>query len=252
MTVARLAINKILIRFLVYFSFCFLLSSCVCQKSLKMTEDKTQLSLIGKFKKINGTEILILNKDQSFLSLRNSIQKNDVVVFLCDTLASGFWRKRKSFITLKNKNNFNKIDYSITESEIKSKDSLYFNIILPHEYFDNYQLFNYIISTRPLYGQINISNKPEFSISKKSENMTFSLVLKNIVPNCDIGVKCYQRIYFNIFENYLPQIMNSNSFTITLKNFNQCFYEKMDIDGELIGFEGDTLFWRGNEYIKIE
>lgn len=103
-----------------------------------------------------------------------------------------------------------------------------------------------------MYGQYNEFSKPEFAIGKKGEGVTFNLTIKNIAPNCDFGTKCYQRIYFNIFEGYRPKNSNSNFFTITLKNFNQCFYEAMDIDGELIGIEGEKLFWRGNIYKKIK
>jgi hypothetical protein len=37
-----------------------------------------------------------------------------------------------------------------------------------------------------------------------------------------------------------------------VKNFNQCFYEAMDIGGEIVGIEGDSLFWRGNVYKKMK
>ena len=39
---------------------------------------------------------------------------------------------------------------------------------------------------------------------------------------------------------------------LTVKNFNQCFYEAMDIGGEVIGIESNGLFWRGNTYRKVK
>lgn len=171
---------------------------------------------------------------------------------MCDTLATGLWNQRKTFITLKNRQGFNRIEYSIVEAEMKSKDSLYFKVLLPEEDALDYRIFRFSIIPSPLYGQFQEFSKPEFAISNKMQGyVTFSFTIKNIAPNCDYGDKCYQRISFMVFENYRPKDTNANSFTITLNNFNQCFYEAMDVDGEIIGVEGDSLFWRGNIYRKV-
>jgi hypothetical protein len=208
--------------------------------------------MAGHYQKIKGNELLILNGNNSFFCLRNYVQKSDVVTPLCDTLAIGVWNQRKTFITLKNNNDFNKIQYSILESELNSKDSIYFKIVFPQEDALDYNIFKFAIVTSPMYGQFNLSSKPEYAIARKGYVSDLSLSIRNIAPNCDFGTKCYQRIYFNVFEGYRPEKSSSNFFTITVKNFNQCFYEAMDVDGEVVGIEGDSLFWRGNIYKKIK
>lgn len=236
-----------LLRLIACASFCFVFLSCVSQK----IGDNT-LNMVGHYQKIKGNELLILNGNKSFFCLRNYIQKSDVVSPLCDTLAIGAWNQRKTFITLKNSNDFNKIQYSILESELNSKDSIYFKIVFPQEDALDYNIFKFAIVTSPMYGQYNESSKPEFAIARKGDVMAFNFSIKNIAPNCDFGTKCYQRIYFNVFEGYRPERSSSNFFTITVKNFNQCFYGAMDVDGEVVGIEGDSLFWRGNIYKKIK
>lgn len=240
--------KKMLLRLIICASFCLVFLSCVSQK----IGDNPSLKMDGQYQKIKGNELLLLNDDKTFICLRNYVQKSDVVTPLCDMLATGVWNQRKTFITLKNSNNFNKIEYSILESELKSKDSIYFKIILPQEDALDYNIFKFSVVTSPMYGQYNESSKPEFAIAKKGDVAAFNLSIKNIAPNCDFGTKCYQRIYFNVFEGYKPQNSSSNFFTITVKNFNQCFYEAMDVDGEIVGIEGDSLFWRGNVYKKIK
>lgn len=206
--------------------------------------------MIGQYQKINGKELLILNPDKTFICLRNDIQKSDAFVPLCDTLAAGSWNHRSTFITLKNKGDYNKIQYSILESKKNSKDSFYFKIVLPEEDALNYNIFRFSVVTSPMYGQYNEFNKPEFVIALKGSFTAFNFSIRNIAPSCDFGKKPYQRIYFNVFEDYKPIERSSNYFIITVKNFNQCFYEAFDIDGDVLGVEGDSLFWRGNIYKK--
>jgi hypothetical protein len=241
-------IEEMLLRFITCASLCLVFLSCSSQQ----INNGAYLKMAGRYQKVKGNELLILNDNKTFFCLRNYVQKSDVVTPLCDTLAIGVWNQRKTFITLKNNNDFNKVQYSILESELNSKDSIYFKIVLPQEDALDYNIFKFAIVTSPMYGQYNESSKPEFAIARKGDVMAFNFSIKNIAPNCDFGTKCYQRIYFNVFEGYKPLNKSSNFFTITLKNFNQCFYEAMDIDGEVVGIEGDSLFWRGNIYKKVK
>jgi hypothetical protein len=242
-TMEHLYINKIFLS-----TFLFLLCLSCAGQHVKNTA-----AISGRYQNVNGSELLFLNDNKTFVCIRNHVQKSDVVVPFCDTLAKGFWEQKEGFVTLKNSNDFNKMDYAVEESEMASGDSVYFKIILPGEDALYYRNFKFSIITSPLIGQFIEADKPEFAISKKSwGDVTFGLVIRNIAPNSDYGVKSYQRIYFNVFENYRPRNSRSNLFTITVKNFNQCFYEAMDIGGEVIGIESNGLFWRGNTYRKVK
>jgi len=235
------------VRLITFAGFCLVFLSCISRK----IGVNPPLKMAGQYKEAKGDEILIFNDDNTFVCLRNNHQKSDAVVSRCDTLAAGNWNQRKTFISLKNNINYNKIEYSIVESEFNSKDSLYFKIILPQEDALDYDIFKFALITSPMYGHFNESSKSEFAISKKGDGVAFNLIIKNIGPNCDFGKKCYQRIYFNVFEGYRPKKSRSNFFTITINNFTQCFYEAMDLDGEIIGIESDKLYWKGNIYEKI-
>jgi hypothetical protein len=229
----------------------FILLMCLSCAGQRVKHTLPELS--GRYQKVNGNEQLFLNADKTFLCIRNHVQKSDVVVPLCDTLAKGFWEQKEGFVTLRNSNDFNKMEYAVLESEIPSGDSVYFKIVLPEEDALNYKNFKFSIITSPLSGQLIEADEPAFARSKKSwGDVTFGLTIRNIAPNSDYGVKSYQRIYFNVFEDYRPRNRRSNLFTITVKNFNQCFYEAMDIGGEVIAIETNGLFWRGNTYKKIK
>jgi hypothetical protein len=248
----HLYIRKVYLRLFVSTLICLVFLSCASQKTKHMLKGSSHFKIAGRYQKSKGNEVFIFNADSTFIYLRNYIQKSDVVISLCDTLAKGFWKQRDGFITLKNNHTFNSIDYSIVETELQSKDSVYFKIVLPEEDALNYKNFKFSIIPSPLHGQFIETDKPEFAISKKSwGNVAFTLLVQNIAPNCNYGRKAYQRIYFDVFEGYRPKNNNSNCFTITLINFNQCFYEAMDVDGEVIGIESDDLFWSGSAYKKI-
>lgn len=227
--------------------------SCAGQRVRPAQKTTDYPHVAGQYQEAVGNERLFLNDDKTFFCINNQVQQSDVVIPRCDTLAKGIWNQEEGFVTLKNNSNFNKIEYTVLEAEAKSGDSVYFEIVLPEEDALNYKNFKFSIITSPLIGQFIEASAPAFAISKKSwGDVTFGLVIQNIAPVCDYGRKPYQRIYFNVFENYKPRSNSLNSFTITIKNFNQCFYEAMDIDGEVMGIETNGLFWKGNTYKKIK
>ncbi len=221
---------------------------CLAQK----VNHTSSSEIPGRYKKIGGNEILILGSDKTFSVVIGDNKKSDVVFNFCDTLSQGLWKQHSGFITLKNKGDFDKINFSIFESEQNSKDSLYFKIIFPKRDSSEYNIFKYSIITSPMQGRYNESDRPIITIAKKGIISSFALSIKNISPNCNAGSKCYQRIYFHVFEDYRPQNENSNYFTINLQNFDQCFYEAMDLEGEVLGIEKNRILWRKNIYVKIK
>lgn len=242
-----------LVRILVSTFLCLTFLSCFGQQARHAAKKGSNTGISGQYQQVNGNELLFLNKDETFVCIRNHFQKSDVVIPLCDTLGKGFWRLKNRFLILKNNDDFNKIDYAVLESEMKSKDSMYFKIVLPEEDALSYSNFKFSIITSPVYRQFAETGKREFSISNEQwKSVAFGFIIQNIAPNVYYGMKSYQRAYFKVFESYKPINNRANYFTIIVKNFNQCFYEAMDIDGEIIGVDNNTLLWRGNTYRKIE
>ncbi|RAJ83451.1 hypothetical protein CLV59_103419 [Chitinophaga dinghuensis] len=240
-----------IVKLFVCIILCFTFLSCFSQQIIYPSGGNPDVGVSGRYQKVNGDEILLFNSDGAFICLRNHIQKSDVVIPLCDTLSKGFWSLKDGFILLKNRNGFNDVKYSIIESTMGSQDSVYFKIILPEEDAFSYNNFKFSIVTSPIYRQFVKSGKSELAISKKQwGNMAFGLVIQNISPNVYYGMKSYQRVYFKIFESYKAIDGSKNCFTILVSGFNQCFYESMDIDNEVIGIDNNTLIWRGNIYKK--
>ena len=60
-----------------------------------------------------------------------------------------------------------------------------------------------------------------------------------IFISCNAPKKIIDQKIFKLFYNHREK-------------FNQCFYEAMDVDGEVVGIEGDSIIWRGNVYKKIK
>ena len=198
-----------------------------------------------------GGETLYLNSDGTFMCLRGS-KKSHPIVSQCDTLASGSWVRQKSFITLKNHSSFDKIVPIVIESEKGSMDSVYFDIEIPMDDGFDKSKFTFTVATSPLYDKINESSSLAFSVPKSGRIHAISLIARNTSPHCEFGSKCYQRIYFIILDGYVLQKTSSNYFRISLTNFTQCFYDSIDLNGEIIGVEHGKLFWRGKIYERID
>jgi len=232
----------------------FFLLSCSSHKEAYVSHRNEVAVVVGQYKSESGKEVLTINENRTFECFRQHIQNYDVVVPACDTIATGFWEKREGFLLLKNTNGFNNIIFEVAESKTDIKDSLRFKIILPEEDALNYNIFRFIVTSNFLKKLYNEFDKPDFSVKTSGliDGLSFGFSIKNIAMVADNGKKSYQRPYFYVFENYRPRNKSSNFFTITVKNFNQCFYEAMDVAGEVVGIEGDSLIWRGNVYKKIK
>ncbi len=230
------------------------LLSCSSQKRAYVSHRNEIPVVVGQYKSENGKEILTISENRTFVCFRQYTQNYDVVVPSCDTIASGFWEKREGFLLLKNKNLFNNIIYEVAESKTDIKDSLAFKIVLPEEDALNYNIFRFIATSSFFKKLYNEFDKPDFSIKTNGslDGLSFNFSIKNIAIVADNGKKSYQRPYFYVFENFRPRNKSSNFFTITVKNFTQCFYEAMDVDGEVVGIEGGSLIWRGYIYKKIK
>lgn len=239
--------NPAIARIIASMVFAFAVVFCAAQKG----KQGGAAGLSGRYQKDNGRELLILREDHSFVCLRNSTRRQDVVVPECDTLASGSWQQRNHFMVLNNRNGFNKIDYSVEESQTGSADSLYFRVVLPREDALTDGKFRFFILPSPL-SKIFQADKLEFTVTNTMKGrVKFGFNLQNLAPNCEPGARCWQPVYFDIFQDYRPKNGNANTFVITLSHFNQCFYEAMDVDNEIIGFTETGLFWRGSTYRKV-
>ncbi len=209
-------------------------------------------ALAGRYEKENGSEMLELKSDQSFLCRRLREHQFDVIIPMCEIIAEGRWERKNGFIVLRNKESFNDLEYSITESTAKNQDSFYFKVILPQEDALNFKIFKFILNTNESSRLYNEFDGPDFSFKKPPNLFSFGLSVKNVAPVSAPGKKSYQRNYFSFFESYRPKSASANLFIITLKSFNQCFYEAFDVEGDILGILNEDLLWRGSVYKRTQ
>lgn len=245
-------INKIIYRSCLGLTAGLIFLSCGSQKKIVRNEAGFYPDLVGRYQDAKRSEFLMLNADKTFYYIKNPAKNSDVVVPRCDTMAKGFWRVQEQFVVLQNPDDFNRLNYIIIDSTIKSNDSVYFKIILPEDDAFHYNRFRYSIFTSPVIGSTIESDNSVFVIPRSVwGNVSFSVLIQNLTPVSDEGKKSYQRLYFKVFDDYKPKSSNSNSFTISISNFSQCFYEAMDIEGEVLGLGNKRLYWKGSSFVKV-
>ena len=206
----------------------------------------------------SGNEQLHIKPDNTFYLNRTAPKyHNDVVMPICyDTIAKGNWVSAKEdVLRLTNDSDFEKIDFDIKQEKKFSNDSIYVQILLPHDdaFFEGrfeYELY-FLYGTGTYEINKNMFALPKKKVSASAAN-NFSLIIKDEYPaTCWPGQKCYQRIFFKVFDNFEFDHI-SNYFTITLDNFNECFVERMDVGNDFILIDGNDIYWRGNIYKRID
>ena len=213
-------------------------------------------SIVGDYRSAQGYELLKLDRSSFHLvKLKNKLF--DVALPNCDTIARGKWHFFKpGILKLNNDTAFEKIDFSVSQATKFSQDSVYIKILLPAEvaFFDG--RFRYDLA---LIGKINFIDSNSNLIAFAKEKVFFSnnlyyhigLTIQDLDPlNCTLNGKCFQRIYFKIFDDFELD-SKLNYFTITINNFNECYVERMDVDDELLIVDKNNIYWRGMVYRKM-
>jgi hypothetical protein len=243
--------KKILTKSIVSIILTLIVFNCFGQKTKTRKWEIDLKNEVGVYETSKGLYKISLNKDSTFYYFKSHKMQTHPVVLECDTLAKGLWKWHKGFITLKSRDKFNHIDFNVIETKKRSTDSLYFKIVLPVESDLEYNNFNFFISTYPVTNYFD-SDLPEFSIPKKNKPLSYNLTIRRKSLNSFSNSKCNQRVSFVVFEDYKPQNDSINSFTIYLNNFNNCFYNEIVIDKDIIGVENGRLFWDGAIFYKVD
>jgi hypothetical protein len=239
---------KVLIYLFVFGNSCWF---CNAQKVFNSNKE----SIIGVYQV--GREVIYLMPNNLFY-LRRTKQLNDVIIPECtDTIAKGKWQLfKKELLWLKNSLDYNQIAFDIKQVKNFSEYSIYIKIKLPIDdafFKGRFQIdfffFDGIVNYQSTSDYIVL---PKDKVTRSSTTCNFSLSIKDVYPNCNPGKKCYQRIYFNVFESLRKEV-SLNCFVITLPNFDECFVERMDVDNDLIYHNGkNSILWRGKEYKKVK
>jgi hypothetical protein len=217
---------------------------------------KTLKNISGVYK-CAGETLSVNGRTNTFFLKRPLSKLEDVVTPICyDTLAKGNFKVlTNNTIVLSNDRNFFKLYFDFKHEKNLSQDTLYIHVLLPEDdaFFSN--RFRYLINFGFLMRQLK-SDSTFIKIPKAMipycQSPSLSFLIQDLYPQCIEEGKCYQRIYFRVF-NSLDFKNGENYFTITLKNFNECFVEKMDVENDIIYFDGkDDILWRGKNYKRAK
>jgi hypothetical protein len=215
-------------------------------------------SISGVYKFGNEFFYLNINSKSFYIKRANVTKFQDVVIPVCyDTIAKGNFKiLTKNVISLSNDKNFHKISFDFKQEKKLSDDSIYFQIILPKDDAFSVNRFRYYLNG--FAGTIYIKSDSSFIKVPKQKGLKFestnlNFLIQDLSPkNCFEEQKCYQRIYFRIFNNIAIN-NNSNYFTITLPDFNECYVERMDVENDFVYFDGkNSIFWHGKEYKRLK
>lgn len=224
-------------------------------------------TIVNTTKKISGAykcgdETIYFDTRGNTFYLKRFLPKiiNDVIVPFCyDTIAEGNFKViNNNVIALFNNKNYHKVYYGIKQEKKLSEDTIYFKIVLPNDdaFFARrfrYSFYFDVPTYQKTFDNTFVPIPKNVITNQYSQTFLLSLLIKDLNPLGRVEeAKCYQRTSFNIF-NSVEYNLSYNYFTITLLNFNECFVERMDVDNDLIYFNGEnSILWRGKEYKKVK
>ncbi|WP_131797316.1 hypothetical protein [Chryseobacterium kwangjuense] len=206
--------------------------------------------------KIKGSEQrLELNSKGSYI-LYNPESFGHLATDFCKYSSKGQWRTISSdVIDLTSENYYLKQDgfkYDLKKESKLSQDSVYIDIIVPKD-FENIAtpefdlLFNYKTSKRirSVSNRIKLS-KQDYSLMKVKNQLTLNLMFNAK------GERFFNnRLNYNILQDYPLDVDKFNYFTISVPNFNQCFFDFEPYYHSYIYVKDKkTLMWKGEEWIK--
>lgn len=200
---------------------------------------------------------LVINADNTYI-LKKAEIKFTPVIEQCDIASKGKWSiLSNEVLEITSEEKYEKqkgFEYELKKENKYSQDSLYINVKFPNDfhpvklnfYFNNNN--NKSIHTEntviKLLKSKYLSLKSSYSVNKN--HITFSLDA-NISGNSLYG----GRILFNIFEEDIDT-EKTNYLTITLPNFDQCFYEFEPYNQEIIFIKNPKeLLWKGYVWNKL-
>lgn len=206
--------------------------------------------------KIKGSEQKLELNSKGLYILYNSDSFGHLATDLCEYASKGQWKKISSdVIDLTSENYYLKQDgfkYDLKKESKFSQDSIYIDIILPKD-FDSIAnpefdlLFNYNTSKRirSVNDRIKLSKK-DYSLIGEKNKLTLNLIF-NVK-----GERFFNnRLNYNILQDYSLDVDKFNYFTISLPNFNQCFFDFEPYYHSYIYVKDrNTLMWKGEEWIK--
>lgn len=206
--------------------------------------------------KIKDSEQKLELDSKGLYTLYNPDSFGHLATDFCEYSSKGQWKKISSdVIDLTSENYYLKQDgfkYDLKQESKLSQDSVYIDVILPKDFEDvaNLEfdfLFNYKTSKRirSVNNRIKLSKKDYSLVGIKNQltlNLMFNAKGERFFNN---------RLNYNILQDYPLDVKKFNYFTISLPNFNQCFFDFEPYYHSYVYVKDKkTLMWKGEEWIK--
>jgi len=229
------------------------LISCVSMKNLK--SDNQDLS--GIYKRQESTEKLELKMDGTY-TLFNSEQFITPVFEQCEIASRGRWSVLSNdILELTSEDKFLKqkgFEYLIKKENKLSQDSLYIHVNFSDDFEPPVNLQFWFNDQKEVFlekGTTSIAlSKSKYLWPKSGYSINRNHIIFSINANIS-GTTLYKsRILFKIFEEDIDT-ENTNFLTISLPNFERCFFEFEPLNKELIYIKNSyKLFWQGDFWKK--
>lgn len=229
------------------------LTCCVATRKLK-TEN---IVVEGTYMRNKSSEKLELNPDGTYLLKKTEI-KFTPVISQCEISSKGKWSViSNDILELTSEDKYLKqkgFEYELKKESQLSQDSLYIKVNFPIDYEPNIKLnfsFNNNVSKSIETEKTFITILKSKHLWAKSSNSINRNHIAFSVNACVAGTTLYKsRILFEIFEEDIDT-EKTNYLTITLPNFDRCFFEFEPLNKELIYFKNSSqLLWQGDTWKK--
>lgn len=226
-----------------------LLIGCAAMKSQKIENRDVS----GVYERQKSTERLVLKADGTYMLTRPEVLFTPVVE-QCDYASKGKWSlvaNKVLEITSENYYMHQKgFEYELKKENKLSQDSLYITVVFPTDFHP----VNMGITFNNNNSKSILMDKT-FIVLPKSKYLWDRKTNTNQIGfsiNADVsGTALYKsRVLFRIFEEYIDT-EKYNYLTITLPNFDRCFFEFEPYFQELIYIKGeDQILWQGDIWEK--
>lgn len=241
----------------IHIFFLFLFSSLISVSLYAQTKNEKLTVPLGEYRASNGVKFFV-KADGSFYILKGRNKAFDAVLPGCDTIAKGMWNIfSKSILRLSNDSSFRRTRFNVMQEARLSKDSIYIVIDLPKDETFSDGRFRYQVTLMPKIDFLESTNHIIIIPKKKlyeNDNLYYhlGLTIQDLAPlNCKLNGKCYQRIFFTIFDDYRLST-KWNYFTVKLPSFNDCYVEQADVDNQLVFVSDNKVYWQDVEFSKVK
>lgn len=227
----------------------FQLIGCISTKSQKLNVQ----DMSGVYQRQESAEMLELKPDETY-TLWNAEISFTPVIEQCDYASKGKWSViADNVLEITSEDYYTKqkgFEYEIRKENKFSQDSLYIQVVFPIDFYPVKFGFTFNHNNSK-----SITTDKTYIVLPKSKHLWNRRTATNQVSfslNADIsGTELYNgRILFKIFDESIDT-EKYNYLTITLPNFDRCFFEFEPYYQELIYIKGSNqLLWRGEIWKK--